>query len=542
MRKYEDWCVLACMADDSSTTGRIPPAGGPPAPRPAERDGRFRALVESVKDYAIFMLDAGGHVETWTAGAEAIKGYRRDEIVVKPIEVFYTREDVARGLPGRLLAQATSEGRVENEGWRVRKDGSRFWADVVITAMRGPRGELTGYAKVTRDLTERRRNEEDSRRRAEELLRAEERLRLLVDAVEDYAIFMLDPSGRVATWNIGAQRINGYAASEIIGQHFSRFRLPEDVRAGRCEKELETAARDGRLEEEGWRVRKDGSTFWASVVLTAIHGSTGGLVGFAKVTRDLTERRRLDDERVQRAQAEEAVRLRNEFLMIASHELKTPLTTLQIELAALREGIPGADARVARRLERAARNADRLSALVESLLDVSRIASGRLALKLERLELSAALSELVDGMRDVAARAGCALSFQAHGSIHGSWDRLRLEQVVMNLLSNAIKYGAGSPIAVSAWTDADDVVIEVADQGPGIPEEDLGRIFERFERAASLRHHGGLGLGLYLSRQIVAAQGGTISARNLREGGTCFTVRLPREAGDHAALTAGMAG
>jgi PAS domain S-box-containing protein len=488
------------------------------------------------------MLDVEGRVQTWNAGAEAIKGYRREEIVGKTLDVFYTPEDAARGLPRRLLAQAASEGRVENEGWRVRKDGTRFWADVVITALRGPQGQLAGYAKVTRDLTERRKGEEESQRRNEELAHLEERFRLLVDAVEDYAIFMLDPTGRVATWNIGAQRTKGYTAAEIIGQHFSRFRTEEDVRTGRCEQELAIAIRDGKLEEEGWRVRKDGSAFWASVVLKAVHGSTGQLIGFAQVTRDLTERLRLEDERLRRGQAEESARLRNEFLMIASHELRTPLTTLQIELAALGEAMAGGDARVTKRLGRAARNADRLGALIESLLDVSRIASGRLSLKLERLELAHTLSELVDGMRDAAARAGCAISFQSDGPIHGSWDRLRVEQVVMNLVSNAIKYGAGSPIVVTAWADADDVVIEVADRGPGVPAEDLARIFERFERAASLRHYGGLGLGLYLSRQIVEAQGGTISARNRREGGTCFTVRLPREAADLAALTAGMAG
>src|SRR5581483_5004462 len=205
-------------------------------------DQRFRILIDSVKDYAIFMLDAGGRVQTWNAGAELLKGYRPDEIIGRSIETFYDDEDRRRGLPRRLLDEAARAGLVENQGWRVRKDGSCFWADVVITAVHDAAGELIGFVKVTRDLTVQYRADEQRQRQAEELRRSEERFRLLVDAVEDYAIFMLDPAGHVTTWNAGAQRIEGYRASEIIGQHFSRFRPEEDVRAGRCEQELQAAA------------------------------------------------------------------------------------------------------------------------------------------------------------------------------------------------------------------------------------------------------------------------------------------------------------
>jgi PAS domain S-box-containing protein len=499
-----------------------------PGPSPiAVGDDSFRVLVESVKDYAIFMVDCQGRVQTWNAGAEIIKGYRVGEIVGKHIGVFYTPEDRARGHAKELLDAAASEGRVEEEGWRVRKDGSRFWADVVITALRDQAGNLSGFAKVTRDLTERRNAELKRRQNDEALLHSEERLRLLIDAVEDYAIFMLDPQGHVATWNSGAERLKGYPAGEIIGEHFRRFRLEEDVRAGRCEQELEAAARDGRLEEEGWRVRKDGTTFWANVVLTAIRGPAGNLLGFAKVTRDLTDRRRLDDERLKRARAEEAVRLRDQFLSIASHELKTPLTTVQIELQGLQECGGVGDDRFVKRVGRAARNTDRLAALVESLLDVSRIAAGSLTLKLEPFDLSQTLEQLVDGLDEAAAKVGSDLTFATTGPMHGCWDRLRLEQVVLNLFSNALKYGAGGPVTLSLSADGADALIEVSDKGPGIPERDLARIFGRFERASSERHYGGLGLGLYVSREIVEAHRGTISVRNLPGGGASFTVRLP---------------
>ncbi|MEO7714579.1 MAG: PAS domain S-box protein [Capsulimonas sp.] len=255
-------------------------------------DEQFRLLVESVADYAIFLLDPHGQIKTWNKGAERIKGYAASEIIGKHFSIFYTTEDVQRGHPLDELAIATAEGRYEEEGWRIRKDGSRFWANVVITALRDESGGLYGFAKVTRDFTERRRAEQHLRR-------SEERFRLLVQGVRDYAIFMMDPSGIVASWNEGAQRIKGYTPHEIVGQHFSRFYTPEDIVFGKPERELAIATAEGRYEEEGWRIRKDGSRFWANVVLTALKDESGGLYGFAKVTRDITDRRHAEEVRIQ---------------------------------------------------------------------------------------------------------------------------------------------------------------------------------------------------------------------------------------------------
>lgn len=257
--------------------------------------------MESVREYAIFMLDSTGVVQTWNAGAERIKGYRADEIVGHHFSKFYRPEDVWKC--AHELEVATRDGRVEDDGWRLRKDGSPFWANVVITCLRSPSGEVVGFAKVTRDMTE--------RRRAEETLReSEERMRLLVEGVQDHAIFMLDPRGMVATWNVGALRLKGYRADEIIGEHFSRFYPAEDVAAGKCEMELVVAAREGRFEDEGWRLRKDGSRFWANVVITALRNASGDLVGFGKVTRDMTERRGAEEERLRLGQmARERVRM-----------------------------------------------------------------------------------------------------------------------------------------------------------------------------------------------------------------------------------------
>jgi PAS domain S-box-containing protein len=257
-------------------------------PRSAARavdDVSFRVFIETVRDYALLMLDTTGHIISWNTGAEAIKGYRAEEIIGRHFSTFYPPEAIERGLPALELVVASREGRFEDEGWRVRKDGTRFWANVVITALRAPDGTLKGYAKVTRDLTERRRHEESLRYN-------EMRFRTLVEGVRDYAIFMLDTDGDVVSWNAGAQQIHGFAANEIIGTHFSRLLVPDGNERDRAQRELAIAAREGRFQEEGWRLRKSGGTFYANVVITAIRDGRGNLMGFSKITRDLTERRR----------------------------------------------------------------------------------------------------------------------------------------------------------------------------------------------------------------------------------------------------------
>jgi PAS domain S-box-containing protein len=247
-------------------------------------DERYRLLVGAVTDYAIYMLDPTGIVSSWNPGAERIKGYLPNEIIGQHFSRFYTEEDRESGLPERALQTSRLEGKFESEGWRVRKDGTRFWAAVVIDPIWSPSGELLAYAKITRDLTERK----DAER---QLKLSEDQFRLLVQGVVDYAIYMIDTEGKVTNWNLGAQRIKGYAPDEIIGRHFSRFYTDEDRAAGLPRRALETARRDGKFESEGWRVRKDGIRFWAHVVIDPLRDETGTLFGFAKITRDITERK-----------------------------------------------------------------------------------------------------------------------------------------------------------------------------------------------------------------------------------------------------------
>ena len=307
----------------------------PAAPKlplsPFTRDD-FRLLVDSVADYAIFLLDTQGYVSTWNLGAERIKGYTSDEIIGQHFSKFYPPDEIAKLSPDEELVIAAREGRIELEGWRVRKDGTRFWANVVITALYQADGTLRGFGKVTRDLTERRAAEE-------ELRRSEQRFRLLVDGVVDYAIYMLDANGIVTTWNAGAERIKGWTVDEIVGRHFSTFFPEQDVAAGRPERELAIARSQGHYEEEAWRVRKDGARFWAGVVLTALHGPSGELLGFAKVTRDLTARQQAEAiaQELVRQQTARAVAEENEAALRESNERYQALTR---RLEVILEGIP----------------------------------------------------------------------------------------------------------------------------------------------------------------------------------------------------------
>ena len=485
----------------------------------------FRLLVESVRDYAIFMLDPGGRIATWNIGAERIKGYSAEEIVGQHFSVFYPEEDVRAGKCERALEVAADVGRYEDTGWRIRRDGSHFWANVIISAVRDGEDGLIGFSKVTRDLTERRIAEQEQAGR----LAAEERFRLLVESVSDYAIFTLEPTGRIATWNVGAERIKGYTAAEIIGRHFSVFYPEEDVRSGKCERELAIATAEGRFEEEAWRLRRDGSRFWANVVISAVRDAEGALIGFAKVTRDLTDRQRADEERAARLVAEQANQAKDEFLAMLGHELRNPMAPIltALELMKLR-GNPD----FSREQEIIERQVNHMTHLVDDLLDVSRITRGKIELKRRALDIRDLLVKAIEVASPLLEQRRQHLDVHVpSGPILVEGDEARLTQVFANILTNAAKYtDAGGHVTIEVTQAAGEAIIAVTDDGIGIDAALLPRVFDLFEQGRQTldRSSGGLGIGLALVRSLVEVHGGKVAAASAGTGkGSTFTVRLP---------------
>lgn len=491
------------------------PARVPELPAGTERF--LQLLVGDVQDYAIFLLDPAGRVASWNTGARKIKGYERSEIVGRHFSAFYPPDAVARGWPDYELMMAARHGRFVDEGWRLRKDGSRFWASITLTALRPSDAMGAGFIKITRDLTERRQAEETVRQ-------SEERLRLLIDGVREYAIFLLSPEGLVVTWNSGAQRINGYQAGEIIGRHFSCFYPPDAVSGGKPDWELRTASQEGSVEDEGWRVRKDGTRYWANVVLTALNSAEGKTLGFVKITRDLTDRRRVEE-------LLRADRQKNEFLALLTHELRNPLAPIRNALHVLAQ--PGVDpAMTAQMRDIAWRQVDHMARLLDDLLDVTQISQGRIELRRERVSLSKILARSVEASASILSDRHHQLTLDVpRESLWIDGDPTRLEQVFTNLLINAAKYTEpGGRVTVTARQEGRQVVTRIRDTGIGIDPLMAASIFDLFvqgERRTE-RSAGGVGIGLTLVRRLVELHGGTVDVLSAGPGkGSEFAVSLP---------------
>lgn len=495
----------------------------------AGEDMRFRLLVDAVVDYAIYMIDPDGIITSWNAGARRFKGYEEAEILGQHFSRFYTEEDRKAGLPQRALDTALREGRFEGEGWRVRKDGTRFWSSVVIDPIRAASGELLGFAKITRDLTDRKMAEET-------LKQSEQQFRLLVQSVTDYAIYMLAPDGRVSNWNPGAQRIKGYLPEEVIGQHFSMFYTPEDREAHEPQRTLDVAVREGRFENKGWRLRKDGTRFLAHVVVDPIWGETGTLLGFAKITRDITET----------AQAQQTLEKTREALFQAqkmqaigqlsggiAHDFNNLLTVILGNLEIVRKRV-GDEPRLTRLLDNATQGALRGVSLTQRMLAFAR----RQELKAEPVQVPA----LVEGIMGLLRSSlGPSVKIETHFSPEPEpvmADVNQLELAVLNLATNArdaMPNGGHLVLRTRLEVVLDPpqtslrpgryVCLSVSDTGVGMDEATLASAMDPFFTTKGVGK--GTGLGLSMVHGFIEQMGGRFVLKSEKGEGTTAELWLP---------------
>ena len=487
-----------------------------------------RFMIDAITDYAIYRLDPAGIVTTWNAGAERTKGYGAAEIVGEHFAKFFTAEDQAAGKPGRALAVARATGRFEEEGWRVRKNGTRFWAGVVMDAILNERGELTGFAKITRDLTERRAAQEA-------LQRSERHFRLLMESVVDYAIYTLDPDGRVTSWNSGAARTKGYAREEIIGEHFGRFFTPEDQAAGKPESVLAAARAAGRFEEEGWRVRKDGTRFWASVVLETMRSEDGAFIGFAKVTRDITDRLVLEQAK-ERLYQTQKMQMVGQFSGGVAHDFNNLLSVVMGSLELIAKASD--DVQVRRLTRTAFRAAERGARLTHQLLAYSQRQVLRPQLACVNELAKGFETELLDACGESVALRLCLSPDLWPIDIDPAQFRSALLSLAVNAREAMPRGGALTiatrnvvldPAVAAELTDIAPgpyVAITIEDTGTGMSAEVRARAAEPFFGTKSTGRGSGLGLSQLLG--FVRQSKGQMKIRSETGHGTSVTIYLPK--------------
>jgi len=490
---------------------------------------RYRLLVEAVTDYAIYMIDTEGRVASWNAGARRFKGYDDREIIGRPFASFYTSEDQATGLPAQALRKARTEGRFESEGWRVRKDGTRFWAHVIIDPVLHPvTGKLLGYAKITRDLTERKQQEDALRR-------SEQSFRLLVQGVTDYAIYMLDEQGIVTNWNAGAERIKGYRPEEVVGQHFSMFYTEEDRENGLPARALDIARSAGSFVTEGWRVGKGGKRFWAGVVIDPIRDDSGTIIGFAKITRDMTASKEAEralaaaSEALYQSQKLESL---GQLTGGVAHDFNNLLTAVIGSLQLLRKQVT--DGRQLRLIDNAVEGATRGVTLTQRMLSFAR--------KQEIQPRPVDILEAVSGIRPLLDRslgARLDLDIAIPDNLRPALvDLNQLELAILNLVVNArdampsggtiairaeertVPAGGQNDLAAGAY-----LCLSVIDTGTGMASDTLAKAVEPFFTTKGV----GKGTGLGLSMVLGTAQqhGGRLLLESSPGQGTAAHLWLP---------------
>ena len=477
------------------------------------RRGAFHDLVSGVREYAIYAMDLTGTILDWNLGAERIKNYTAAEIVGKNFACFFPPESME--LPASILQEAARRGSYSGEGWRLRKNGERFWAHATVTALRSDQGQVEGFMKITRDLTLRHTD-------MQALRQSEERFRLLVESVQDHAIFLLDPEGHITSWNAGARRIKGYEQEEIIGQHFSVFYPPQAVHSGVPSKLLQLALKAGRAEQEGWRVRKDGTRFWGKITITPLYNQEGELQGFAKITRDLSARRQVESLRA-------ASRRKDAFLATLAHELRNPLAPILPGIDIILNS-PGNQEKIAQVAGMMRRQVDQMTCLIEDLVDVSRINSGKINLRVRRVPLADVLTRALESVTPLIEKQGHEFHINDwDAALTVEVDTHRLSQIVANLLSNAAKYTPpGGRIELNISVQRGNTLkLVVADNGLGIPLDIQDSIFDLFDQG-EYGSEDGLGVGLTLVRSLARMHRGDITLRSDGPGKGCeFTLLLP---------------
>ncbi len=492
----------------------------PSSPPPAET---FQLLVDAVTDYALYMLDAEGRIVTWNSGAARFKGYAAHEIVGAHFSRFFSAEDQAAGLPDRALATAAREGRFEAEGWRIRKDGTRFWAHAILDAIRDEQGALLGFAKITRDVTEKRRLEQATYESALQL-------RMLVQGVRDYAIYMLDTGGRITSWNSGAQAIKGYAQAEVLGQHFSLFYTDDDRARGAPEVALETALAQGKFEAEAQRVRKDGSLFWAHVLIDPIYDEAGVHVGFAKITRDVTEKKLAEQElrRTQEALLQsQKLQALGELAGGIAHDFNNLMTVMRGSADFLLKQPDLPLEKRTRYLSVMLETAERATSLTSQLLAFAR----RQPLEPEVLDLSVRLDALGEMLqRTLGSRYPLTLDL-APALWPVEIDPAGLEAALLNAVLNARDaMPMGGDITLSTANvhrpEGDGVLLSIRDTGEGIPPETLKRVFEPFFTTKPTGK--GTGLGLSQLHGYAVQSGGSARIESRVGEGTSVELWIPR--------------
>ncbi len=506
---------------------------------------RYHKMVEEVQDYAIILLDKDGIIRNWNKGAEKIKRYRESEILGKSFHVFYLPEDRARNLPQKLIAQATLNGRALHEGWRVRKDGSKFWGSITLTALHNKNNDLIGFTKVTRDLTELKLAEDqvnsvtdELRHRNDALQKSEERYQRMISEVEDYAIILLNDEGQIQNWNAGAQKIKGYSSDEVLGKSFRIFYTEEDRAKNLPEKLLNEARTKGKALHEGWRVRKDGSVFWGSIVITTLHSSDGTVLGYSKVTRDLTERKLAEDKmKKYMLDLESQNSALEQFAYVASHDLQEPLRKIQIFIEVIEKNFDNQPMAL-RYFNKIRTSAQRMSDLIKSVLNYSKLSSG--GEEKVMVDLNTVVTNIKSDFELLIEDKHAVIESESLPTIKAV--PLQVHQVFSNLISNALKFTDKEPyirisstvVARDEIEDAPERLIEgnyarvvVTDNGIGFDQQYEDLIFSMFQRLHGKQEYSGTGIGLALCKKIMENHGGFIHAKGEDKRGASFFVYFP---------------